>query len=52
MIFVDTGAWAAQVWHRDGNHAAAMDWLAQNRQPLVTTDYIVDEVLTLLTRRA
>ena len=48
MIFVDTGAWFASVVPSDRDHAAATYWLRQNTQPLVTTDYIVDETLTLL----
>jgi uncharacterized protein len=48
MIFVDTGAWFASVVVEDPDHASASAWLAQNREPLFTTDYIVDEVLTLL----
>ncbi|MFH0981522.1 MAG: PIN domain-containing protein [Planctomycetota bacterium] len=48
MIFVDSGAWFASLIPMDPDHAAASAWLAQNREPLVTTDYIVDETLTLL----
>ncbi len=48
MIFVDTGAWFASVIAEDPDHAAAEAWLAHNREPLFTTDYIVDELLTLL----
>jgi predicted nucleic acid-binding protein len=47
-VFVDTGAWFAYVVRRDPDHAAAMDWIRQNRQPLITTDYVIDELLTLL----
>lgn len=48
MIFVDTGAWFASVIAEDTDHAAAEEWLAQNGEPLLTTDYVVDELLTLL----
>jgi uncharacterized protein len=48
MIFVDTGAWYASVISTDPDHVAARAWLAKNRDPLVTTDYILDETLTLL----
>jgi uncharacterized protein len=51
MIFVDTGAWFASVVPSDRDHAAATRWLSQNTQPLITTDYIVDETLTLLKAR-
>ena len=48
MIFVDTGAWFASVVPSDRDHVTATRWLSQNTQPLITTDYIVDETLTLL----
>lgn len=51
MIFVDTGAWFARLVTSDDDHTAAAAWLQQNTQPLVTTDYVIDETLTLLKRR-
>jgi predicted nucleic acid-binding protein len=48
MIFVDTGAWYASLVPTDSAHAKAVQWLAVNRSPLLTTDYIIDETLTLL----
>jgi uncharacterized protein len=51
MIFVDTGAWYAGVVPDDDNHQVARQWLEGNVQPLLTTDYIVDETLTLLKMR-
>lgn len=48
MIFVDTGAWYALFDPNDQDHQAANDWYDRNIEPLVTTDYILDEVLTLL----
>ena len=48
MIFVDTGAWFASVVPWDANHATALAWLSQNQETLITTDYILDETLTLL----
>ncbi len=50
-VFVDTGAWFAYFVRRDPDHAAAVQWISQNRQPLVTTDYVFDELLTLLALR-
>jgi predicted nucleic acid-binding protein len=32
----------------DENHMKARDWLNANAQPLLTTDYVIDETLTLL----
>ena len=51
MIFVDTGAWFASAVPADVNHEAASKWLDANTQPLLTTDYIIDETLTLLKAR-
>ena len=51
MVFVDTGGWFAAVVPTDADHKAAMRSLRQNRQPLITTDYVVDETLTLLKAR-
>lgn len=51
MIFVDTSAWFASIVPSDTDHKAASAWLAQNHQPLLTTDYIIDETLTLLRSR-
>ena len=48
MVFVDTSAWFASVVPSDRGHAAATRRLSQNTQPLITTDYIVDETLTVL----
>ena len=51
MIFVDTGAWFASVVPKDPDHPAAAAWFAANREPLLTSDYVVDETLTLLRAR-
>jgi predicted nucleic acid-binding protein len=51
VIFVDTGAWFASVVPSDPDHAAAERWLSQNNGPLLTTNYVVDETLTLLQKR-
>ncbi|MBV8858376.1 MAG: type II toxin-antitoxin system VapC family toxin [Acidobacteria bacterium] len=51
MIFVDTGAWFAVAVPSDPDHDDASRWLADNTEPLLTTDYIVDETLTLLRAR-
>ena len=48
MIFVDTGAWFASVVPWDDDHAAVTAWLRHNTEPLLTTDYVVDETLTLV----
>lgn len=51
MIFVDTGAWYAAIVPTDPKHNLAAAFLAANREPLLTTDYVVDETLTLLRAR-
>lgn len=48
MIFVDTGAWFALVVPTDPDHEAAVAWFDGNRDPVLTSDYVVDETLTLL----
>ena len=51
MIFVDTGVWYASLVPTDPYHARAAQWLASNHLQLLTTDYVVDETLTLLRSR-
>ncbi len=51
MIFVDTGAWYSFAVPEDTNHGAAVHWVRNNRQELLTTDYVIDETLTLLRSR-
>lgn len=51
MTFVDTGAWAALFVPADPLHQKARHWLHENRDRLITSDYVVDEVLTLLKTR-
>jgi uncharacterized protein len=48
MIFVDTSAWFASVVPSDSDYAAASSWLGGNTEPLLTTDYVMDETLALL----
>lgn len=50
-VFVDTGAWFAYFVRRDSDHIAAAQWMKDNKLPLLTTDYILDELLTLLKLR-
>ena len=48
MVFVDISAWFSVTVPNDPNFQSAIDFLAKNREPLVTTDYVIDELLTLL----
>ncbi len=51
MIFVDTGAWFACFVPLDPDHPRASEWYLANTRPLVTTEYVVAELLTLLKAR-
>ena len=51
MTFVDTGAWYAYYVPSDPDHLPAVGWWGGNRVPLLTTDYIIDETLTLMRSR-
>ncbi len=54
-VFVDTSAWAALFNKKDDNFKAAVKvWEDLKRQDalLFTTDYVIDELLTLLKARA
>ncbi|KOR32093.1 hypothetical protein TI05_09445 [Achromatium sp. WMS3] len=50
-IFVDTGAWYAVMVRKDRDHKAAKGFIQNNIQPLITSDYIMDETVTLLLSR-
>lgn len=50
-IFVDTSAWFESIIPSEANHPVSGAWLSRNRQPLLTTDFVVDETLTLLRAR-
>jgi hypothetical protein len=51
VIFVDTGAWFARFAQDDPVHARVKAWFTANNEPLVTSDYCVDDTLTLLVAR-
>ena len=51
MTFTDTGGWYGLFVPEDPNHLAATQWAKRNMQPLLTTNYVVDETLTLLRAR-
>lgn len=56
MIFVDSSAWLAASDVRDGNHKRALAFNARlfegTAGRLLTSDYVLDETLTLLRKRA
>ena len=47
MIFADTSALIALFNTHDDHHNDALEWFERNRQKLILTDYIIDELLTL-----
>ena len=51
MIFVDTGAWFSTFVPNDPHHQEAYALYTSHPGPMVTTDYVVDELLTLLKMR-
>ena len=51
MIFVDTGAWFARFVPDDPDHSRIAKWFASNNELLTTTDYCLDETLTLIAAR-
>jgi predicted nucleic acid-binding protein len=50
-IFVDTSAWYATIDKNDRDHMAAVAKIQNLDHPLVTSNYIFDETLTLLKTR-
>jgi uncharacterized protein len=50
-LFVDTSAWYALVDKNDPDHPAAFSFFRNNKIPLLTTNFIFDETVTLLRRR-
>jgi predicted nucleic acid-binding protein len=50
-IFVDTSAWYAIIDKNDRDHAVAVTKIQILDRPLITSNYILDEILTLLKTR-
>lgn len=50
-IFVDTGAWYALIDEKDPDHRSAREFYKNNSIPLLTTNFIFDETVTLLVSR-
>jgi len=54
MIFVDTGAFFARYDGRDSRHQVAVAYwqgLSRRGEPIATSNFVVNEVVTLLARR-
>ena len=53
MVFIDTGAWIARYIQADAFHRRAIQmWERIENRMLFTSNHVVDEMLTLLGRRA
>ena len=51
MVFVDTGVWFSILVAKDPKHSQSLQWFGSLSEPVVTSDYVVDETLTLLLMR-
>ena len=51
FIFVDTSAWYAYFDKSDAKHFSAAQLMSQLTLPLITSNYIADETLTLIQDR-
>lgn len=51
MIFVDTGVWYSLLVAKEPFHLRTIEWFDSVSESLVTSDYVVDETLTLLLKR-
>ncbi len=50
-VFVDTSAWYALIDAKDPSHSEVLQSLQQYQDGLITSNYIVDETITLLRYR-
>lgn len=51
MTFADSSGWFALYVPTDPHHLDAARWKKARRRPLITTDYVIDETLTLMRAR-
>ena len=51
MVFVDTSAWYSYFFPLDAEHLRVKSCFQSVAGPLITTDYCIDETLTLLMAR-
>lgn len=51
QYFVDTSAWYALIDRKDPDHGPVAGCLQQYQKQLITSDYVVDETITLLRYR-
>jgi predicted nucleic acid-binding protein len=50
-LFVDTGAWYALIDKNDPDHKEAASFMENSKIPLLTTNFVFDETITLLRSR-
>ena len=50
-MFIDTSAWYAISSNRDVNHPIAAQFFSSLQEPFVTSNFVVDETLTLFRSR-
>ena len=48
ISFVDTSGWYAHLTADDANHAAAQRFMRASSGTLATTNYVIDETITLM----
>jgi predicted nucleic acid-binding protein len=51
VVFVDTGVWFSILVAKDPNHQRTIEWFNRLEEQVITSDYVVDETLTLLLMR-
>ena len=48
LVYVDTSGWYALVDETDPEHRPVREWFEENKTPLITSDYVFDETITLI----
>lgn len=48
LVYVDTSGWYALVDETDPDHRSAREWFEEDETPLITSDYVFDETITLI----
>lgn len=48
LVYVDTSGWYALVDKTDPDHRPAREWFEETETPLITSDYVFDETITLI----
>jgi len=51
VVFIDTGVWFSLLVSKDPNYQQTTKWFGSLSERVMTTDYVVDETLTLLLMR-